>query len=130
MQKDLDANHPELDIRIFGVNQRGYESQNSLATAGRDIPWLQDVDLNLDGQSDAWTSWNVTYRDVVILDAENQKLGAFNLTSHDLQYPGNYNELRQTLIAAAAVPEPAGVTLLATGAVGLLICLRRRNKNR
>ncbi len=131
MQKDLDANHPELGIRILGVNGAGsYASGNSQATAGRDIPWLQDVDLDLDGQADVWTSWDVTYRDVVILDGENQKLGVFNLTTYDLQNSDNYDTLRQSLVAAATVPEPAGLTLLAAGAVGLLICLRRRNRNR
>jgi len=129
MQRDLDANDPEADIRILGVNRAGYESGSSAVTAGRDIPWLQDVDGNHDGFSDVWTSWDVQYRDLVILNGENEKLETFSLVVYDLRNPDSYDALRKKLIAAATVPEPAGVTLLAAGAAGLFIC-RRRNRDR
>jgi len=128
MQNDLDAGYPQLGIHVLGVNAAGLESGNGLITSGRDIPWLQDLDANHDGQSDVWQSWNVTYRDVVILDGENAKVGTFNLTAHDLGIPANYNTLRQMFIDAASVPEPASLTLLFIGTAGLLTRKRRRRR--
>ncbi len=108
MQKELDADFPLLDIQIIGVNEAGEESANSSITAGRNLPWLQDVDGDGDGLSDVWRNlWDVTYRDVVIVDADNVKLGAFNLTEHNLASPENYDALRQMLIDAASDdPQP------------------------
>jgi hypothetical protein len=104
MQDDLDADYPELDIQILGVNEVGREADNDLIAKGRDIPWLQDVDDDHDGWSDVWTAWDVIYRDVVILDGENVKVGAFNLSTYNLQVPANYDALRQMLVEAASVP--------------------------
>ncbi len=71
-------------------------------TEGRDLPWLQDTDVNADGQSDVWdVSWGVEYRDVVILDAENKRLGAFNLTANDLADADNYSLLKETVMHVA-----------------------------
>jgi len=128
MQNDLDANYLQLDIRILGMNGAGLESGNAFITAGRDIPWLQDLDANGDGWSDVWRSWNVTYRDVVILDAENARVGTFNLTTHDLRIPANYNTLRRMFVDAASVPEPTSLVLLALGAASLLTRTRGRRK--
>ncbi len=107
MQNDLDANYPELDIQILGVNGAGYESGNESITSGRDIPWLQDVDDDDDGESDVWISWDVAYRDVVIADAENVKVQVFNLTTYNLQIPENYDALLQMLVDAHQRPCPA-----------------------
>lgn len=128
MQNDLDAGFPQLNIHILGVNAAGLESGNAGITSGRDIPWLQDLDVNRDGLSDAWQSWNVTYRDVVILDAENARVGTFNLTTHDLEVPANYNTLRQMFIDAASAPEPASLAFLIVAAAGILIQAPRRRR--
>lgn len=47
-----------------------------------------------------WAAWQVTFRDVVILDTENRPVGVYNLTVHDLGDPASYAELKQLLIAA------------------------------
>ncbi len=114
MQDDLSASDPLLNIQILGVNSAGAAPGNASITAGRDLPWLQDVDgVNV------WTSWNVTWRDVVILDADNAKLASFNLTANNLQDSANYNALRGLLIEAAAVPEPGTFMLIGLG-LGLM----------
>ncbi len=128
MQDDLDADYPELGIQILGVNGAGLQAGNGSITSGRDIPWLQDLDNNNDGLSDVWTSWGVNYRDAIILDAKNAEFATFNLTVHNLQIPENYNTMRQMFMDAALVPEPASLTLLAIGAVGLLSRVRRRRR--
>ena len=127
MQNDLAANYPQFDIHILGVNEAGLEAGNALTTAGRDIPWLQDVDGNHDGWSDVWTSWDVAYRDVIILDAENAKVGTFNLSSHDLQVPADYNALRQMFIDVA-VPEPSSISLVGIAAIALLVYAWRKRR--
>ncbi len=98
MQKELDAENPELDIQFVGINQWGQESGNSGFTDGKDIPWLQDVDADGDFESDVWTSWDITYRDVVILDADSQVVTVFNVTTNDLEVQENYDRLKQILI--------------------------------
>src|SRR5688572_11153396 len=70
---------------------------NSMATAGRTLPWLQDT-LN----DSVWTSWGVTWRDVRILDSRNQLFAVYNLTTRDLALVANRNALKQLLLQAAA----------------------------
>ena len=41
------------------------------------------------------------WRDLYILNADSEILAIYNLTSHNLSVPGNYNEIKDMLIAAA-----------------------------
>ena len=99
MQAELDAMTLPVDVEILGVNAAGHESGNDLATAGRTIPWLQD-----DAATDAWGLWEVDFRDVVVLDAENRVTAVYNLTDNDLADPARYAELRALIVEAAGGP--------------------------
>jgi hypothetical protein len=69
---------------------------------GRDIPLLQDVDANSNSVSDVWYDlWQITYRDVIVLDSDNEVVEVYNLTTHDLANSTNYNFLRDTILTAA-----------------------------
>ncbi len=93
MQSELDDMDLEVPIAILGINEAGYESYNEYMTSGRDIPWLQDT-----WTVDAWGAWEVTYRDVVIVDTSNNRHAVYNLTAHDLTDPDNYETLKQMLL--------------------------------
>jgi len=95
MQAEIDSAGTSKPVRILGVNGVGQEIDNPLVCNGRSIPWLQDTE-----QQAVWTSWQVTYRDVVILDGENRVLQAYNLTEHDLSEPADYTELKAILTTA------------------------------
>lgn len=101
MQQELRSSYPALHIELLGINEKGQEPGNASATAGRTLPWLQDVDANVDGKSDVFTSWQVALRDVVILDGTNAKVGVYNLNSHDLANSTNFATLREMLVDAA-----------------------------
>lgn len=96
MQAQLDAEHPELDIALLGVNELGHEAGNALVCEGRTIPWLQDT-----AEADWWGSWAPTYRDVVILDAQSELVGVYNLTDHSLLDDANYQALYDLLVSLA-----------------------------
>lgn len=98
---ELDTTATVRPIRILGINAAGLESGNPTICAGRTLPWLQDI-----SSVNVWNSWGVTFRDVVILDAQNKRIGVYNLTDHNLKTPANYAELRAMLISAAAAPTP------------------------
>lgn len=83
-------------MRIVGINSVGSVSGNEFVTAGRTLPWLQDV-----FRDPVWTAWAPTYRDVVILDAQNRVAAVFNLTEHDLQTQGEYDALKALLLSVA-----------------------------
>ena len=83
-------------MRLFAVNAVGLEGALDVMAAGGDIPLLQDILT-----ADVWHTWAVTYRDVVLLDGENKKVGVYNLTSHDLGNEANYAELKALLLDAA-----------------------------
>lgn len=102
MQQDLDSNDAELGIEIIGINLADRESGNDSMTDGRDLPWLQDVDADDNGESDVWESWDAQLRDVIILDASNQAVESYNLTLNDLGVDANYNTLRDLLVEAAS----------------------------
>ena len=86
-------------VHLLGINATGLEAGNVVITAGRTLPWLQDT-----SRQDVWSAWQVVWRDVVVLDAENRKIGVYNLTVHDLGAPANYVALRSLLLAAARAP--------------------------
>lgn len=93
MQDDLDLLDPAVTVKILGVNQMGQERDNALACQGKDIPWLQET-----GDALVWGPWQVSWRDVVILDQDNQKAAVFNLTTYDLSVPANYDSLMTLLL--------------------------------
>lgn len=99
MQKELDAAGTKLSIQILGVNGIGAEPGNASVTQGRTIPWLQDVEAQ-----QVWKSWNVAYRDVIVLDAKNHKVTTYNLTTYDLAQPANQAALKKILIDTANAP--------------------------
>jgi hypothetical protein len=108
MQDQFDAHYPSLNVQILGLNEAGQEVANNLVTAGRDLPWLQDVDADHNDQSDVWDeSWNVEWRDVVILDTTNTRVAVYNLTTNDLANSANYAALRLLVITAAAANRTA-----------------------
>ena len=95
MQKKLDAEHPEADIFILGVNYAGAGDSEGMCE-GRDLPWLQDTE-----EADWWGSWGVSYRDVIILDRQGNESDIFNLTDHDLSDPVEFSTLKIILLEAA-----------------------------
>lgn len=102
MQDELAAAYPGLAIQVLGINERGQESANALAVEGRDLPWLQDVDQNGNNLSDVWNeTWQIEYRDVVVLDGANEPIFVFNLTTHDLGNTAHYQTLRDELLRTA-----------------------------
>jgi hypothetical protein len=96
MQKELDALPTSVQIQILGVNETGHESGNASVTTGRTLPWLQDT-----ASENVWASWQVTWRDVIVLDAQNHFVAVFNLTTHDLSKPADYAALKTLLIDTA-----------------------------
>jgi hypothetical protein len=98
LQAELDTLGLPRPVQILGVNEVGHHGGNGGVTAGRTIPWLQD-----EVAYDVWTTWSPAYRDVVILGPDNTEFAVYNLTSHDLAVPANYNALRQLFIDATAL---------------------------
>ena len=84
-------------VKLLGVNRLSDAAGNAVACTDRDIPWLQDSVAE-----QVWTKWQVTYRDVCILDANNELIGVYNLTEHDLADASSYDELKLMLETAAA----------------------------
>lgn len=108
MQAELNAENQtgRFEIAIAGINAIGLEFGNGGISAGRTIPWLQDV-----ASQNVWSTWRVNelrpatpgvaYRDVIMLQGENKPFAVFNLTEHDLGDPANYNALKSLLRNAA-----------------------------
>lgn len=82
---------------LLAVNQAGLEAGNDGFVMGRTTPLLQDS-----AEVNAWGRWQVTYRDVVVLDAEGRRRGVFNLTANDLAVPANVATLERLLLDARA----------------------------
>ena len=76
-------------VQILAVNEAGYESSLNKLTALGDLPVLKDEATNA-----VWDSWDVTYRDVVILDGKNECYAVFNLTGNSIEDPANYAAIK------------------------------------
>lgn len=107
MQKDVDTIATALAIRIQGVNAPEEAAGNGVITAGRVLPWLQDTKA-----VNAWGLWQVDFRDVIVLDDENQVVAIYNLTIHNLGVDSNYVALRNILLTAAGTASPTAVRSL------------------
>lgn len=98
----MQANFPTLAITLTAVNEFGQDAGNSLIVANRDLTLLQDGDQNQNQQSDVWDeSWQVTWRDLVVLNGENEKEFVVNLTTFDLGNTANYQQLGRALVQLA-----------------------------
>jgi hypothetical protein len=96
MQDEIASEGLAREVALLGVNEKHAVSGVQDMCAGRDLPLLQDT-----AEADVWGSWNVTYRDVIVLDVENHVVTIYNLTDHDLALPANYEALKAILRAAA-----------------------------
>ena len=95
MQLEFDAD-PTVDIQLISVNQEGHEGGVDLMSTYGDLPLLQDTE-----EDDVWALWDVTYRDVIILDSENMEVAIYNLTSNNLGEEENYETLKSLLMQVA-----------------------------
>ena len=96
MQNELAIEEPGLAIQLLAINEDGFDSGLDTMSGEGDLPLLQDTD-----EASVWDDWDVTFRDVVILNSDNEQVGVFNLTTHNLSDAANYEELKALLIAAA-----------------------------
>jgi hypothetical protein len=92
--------NPDFNIEVLGINDRSRSAFNAQATAGRQLPWLQDSNAQ-----NVWTRWGVVYRDVRILDARNELAAVFNLTDFSLAVSANRAALKKLFLDAAAVKD-------------------------
>lgn len=90
---------PAPDVEILGVNLLSAGSGTSLMVAGRALPFLQDTQ-----EENAWVAWGAELDDVIVVDRENRLVTVYNLATHDLGVPANYEALKQILLDAAAMP--------------------------
>ena len=95
MQEDLDLNHPNLNIDILSVNKLGTAGEEYL-DASDNLPMVQDNSTDL-----IWATWGGGWRDVVILDGNNEIYAVYNLTTYTLSDSANYDTLKQLFIDAA-----------------------------
>ena len=77
------------------MNPFAHASGNETICSGRDLPWLQETDTD-----DVGGDWAVTYRDVIVLDANNVPVDVYNLTNNDLSVEANRDVLKQKLRVA------------------------------
>ena len=83
-------------FQIHTVNYTGLASGLPTLFTVSTLPGLQD-----DAVAAVWTNWGVTYRDVYILDANNEQYAVYNLTTYNLATSANYQALYDLFIAAA-----------------------------
>lgn len=99
MQNEFDAMEDLLrPIQIIGVNGIDKDTKESFLLE-RDLPWLLDT-----RSENVWATWNVAYRDLLILDDENKPVAVFNLTELNLSDTDLYEQVKQTFVDLAQAP--------------------------
>lgn len=102
MAEELNTNYPSSEIDILAINEEGEERDNPVAAALADLPLLQDVDANNDGNSDVWEDWGASWRDVHVVDAQGELHSVYSLTTDgDLRETADYNTVKDRIIDAA-----------------------------
>ena len=96
MQAELESSYPNLDIEIFAINMTGTSSGLQYFSSDLNRPVVQD-----DTATGIWNDWGASWRDVYILDQNNELILVYNLTTYNLSDSNNYNTLMQHFIDAA-----------------------------
>ena len=96
MQDELDAEYPSLDIEILSINKIGASSGVSSLSSDMDLPMVDD-----NSTDQIWSTWDGIWRDVIILDANNEIYAVYNLSTYSLSDSTNYNTLKDLFIEAA-----------------------------
>lgn len=82
------------------MNRTSDASGNPTISAERVLPWIQDTE-----QDDVWEQWNVTYRDVFIVNGAGELAGVYNLSINDLAVQDNSLALAQMIADTAALTD-------------------------
>ena len=107
MQAELETEYPQYDIQILAVNQIGNSSGASLVASLGDLPMVQD-----NSSDDIWNTWHAMspnpsthsgapWRDVHILNTQNEIVDTYSLTLNNLSNPQNFATLKQMFVDAA-----------------------------
>ena len=92
MQAEINLEDTTVPVRILGINE-AEKGTNTSFTEGRALAWIQDTP-----NTNVWRSWNVTYRDLWILDENNEVLSVINLTSENVTEAPVYANIKETLL--------------------------------
>ena len=109
MQNELQTEYPQYDIQILAVNQTGYGTGSGPSLVGQisSLPMVQD-----DNFVNIWNSWHASapnpsshsgapWRDVHILNPQNEIIETYSLTLNNLSNPQNFATLKQMFVDAA-----------------------------
>lgn len=90
-------------MQISSVNLSSETFPISIAQTSEvaDLPILQDTVAE-----DAWGDWNAVWRDIILLDENNVRVGVLNLTSNNLGDPANYKKLKDMFEAELEDVDP------------------------
>lgn len=99
----------DLPVRVIGVHDLG-QSFNERMFTGRTSSWLRE-----DADNRPWRTWRVPvvsrpgqevrWRDVIILDENNEFVAVQNLTEETLSSGPNRDKLKSVLFAAATITD-------------------------
>jgi hypothetical protein len=98
MLAEIRASKPDLNVEILGINHMSDSAFNNLVVPYRVLPWLQDT-----SEQNVWSTWDVEWRDVWIVDSHGRPFAVYNLSSHDLGEPSNREALKQLFLSAAQI---------------------------
>lgn len=90
----------DLRVDVLGVNRIDQAAFNDAVINERRLVWIQDNEM-----ARLWDSWEVTYRDVMIVDASNELIAVYNLTMNSLEIPAHRATLLQMLRASATLTD-------------------------
>ena len=96
MQTEL--NNLNIKANIIGINDQNKSSGNEGMVEGRDLPWLQDLET-----TNVWSEWQISYRDIIILNTDNEYESLINVTIDNLTTEDGYNKL-MNLITDTVTP--------------------------
>ena len=109
MQAELQTEYPQYDIHILAINQIG----NGSGTGPTEVSQISTLSMVQDDSVvDIWNSWHALapspsthsgapWRDIQILDQQNEIIHTFSLTLNNLSDPINYAALKQLFLDAA-----------------------------
>jgi hypothetical protein len=95
MEAELQKEHPELSVAILAVNLEGLEDGLPDVAKTGDLPCLQDTP-----KDDVWGAWGAEWRDVFVLNPDNEVEDVYNLTKNSLSVAEYYATLEAMFVAA------------------------------